>query len=73
MKSSMLIGILLIVVAIMAFGYQGINYTTKEKVVDLGPLKMTAERTRTLPLTPIVGVVALAGGIVLLVAGGKRN
>jgi uncharacterized membrane protein YidH (DUF202 family) len=73
MKSSMLIGILLIVVAIMAFGYQGINYTTKEKVVDLGPLKMTAERTRTLPLTPIVGVVALAGGIVLLVAGGKKN
>jgi hypothetical protein len=73
MKTSVLAGIILIVVAIVAFGYQGIQYTTKEKVVDLGPLQMTAERTRTLPLPPIVGAVALAGGLVLLVAGGRKS
>lgn len=72
MKNLTLIGFLLIGIAIVAFAYEGINYTTKEKIVDLGPLQMTAKRTRTLPLPPIVGAIALAGGIVLLVAGKKR-
>jgi uncharacterized membrane protein YidH (DUF202 family) len=66
-----MLGIILIVVAVLAFAYQGINYTTREKVVDLGPLQMTTERTRTLPLPPIVGAIALVGGIVLLVTGRK--
>jgi hypothetical protein len=73
MKTTMLLGIILIVLAVLAFAYQGINYTTREKVVDTGPLHMTAEKTRTLPLPPIVGGVALAGGIVLLVMGGKKS
>lgn len=71
MKPSAMLGIILIVVAVLAFAYQGINYTTREKVVDLGPLQMTTERTRTLPLPPIVGAIALVGGIVLLVTGRK--
>jgi len=57
----------------VAFGYQGITYTTKEKVVDLGPLQMTAETQKTLPLPPIVGAIALVGGIVLLVVGKKQD
>jgi len=73
MKSYASFGIALIVVAVIAFAYQGISYTTREKVVDLGPLEMTAERTRTLPLPPIVGAVALIGGIVLLVVGSKKS
>lgn len=73
MKPLTLAGIILIVIAVIAFAYQGINYTTKEKVVDLGPLQMTAERTRTLPLPPIVGAIALVGGIVLLVVGSKKS
>jgi hypothetical protein len=73
MKIYTLLGIILIAVGIMAFAYQGITYTTREKVVDLGPVHMTAERTRTLPLTPIVGGIALVGGIVLLVAGSKKG
>jgi hypothetical protein len=60
-------------VAVIAFAYQGISYTSREKVVDLGPLQMTAERTRTLPLPPIVGAVALVGGIALLVMGRKNS
>ncbi len=72
MKSLSIIGILLIVLGIAAFAYQGITYTTQEKVVDLGPLQMTAEKTRTIPLPPVMGAIALVGGIVLLVIG-KRS
>ena len=68
-----MLGIALIVIGIVAFAYQGINYTTREKVVDIGPIHMSADKTRTLPLGPIVGVVALAGGIALLVMGSKKG
>jgi len=73
MKTTTLIAIILIVIGIVAFGYQGISYTTREKVVDLGPLQMTAEKTRTLPLPPIAGAIALVGGIVLLAVGRKKD
>ncbi len=73
MKTHALLGFILIVVGIMAFAYQGITYTTRENVVDIGPLHMTAERNRTLPLPPVVGALALAGGIVALFAGGKKE
>jgi len=73
MKIYTVLGAILIAVGIMAFAYQGITYTTREKVVDVGPIHMTAEKTRTLPLTPIVGAVALVGGIVLLVTGSKKG
>jgi hypothetical protein len=73
MKTYTLIGIILIVVAIAAFAYQGISYTTRERVVDLGPVHMSADRTRTIPLPPIVGALALVGGVVLLVAGSKKS
>ncbi|WP_027715487.1 hypothetical protein [Desulfuromonas sp. TF] len=73
MKPYTLIGIILIVIAVAAFAYQGISYTTREKVVDIGPLHMTAEKTRTLPLPPIVGGVALIGGIALLVMGSTKS
>ncbi len=73
MKTNMLIGIILIVVGVIAFAYQGITYTTREKVIDLGPLQVTADKTKTLPLSPIVGAVALVGGIVLLVMGNKKG
>jgi hypothetical protein len=73
MKPYTITGIILIVVAVAAFAYQGINFTTREKVVDLGPLQMTAEKTRTLPLSPIVGGIALIGGIALLVVGLKKS
>ena len=73
MKTNMLIGVILIAVGIVAFAYQGITYTTREKVVDLGPIQMTAEKTKTFPLPPIVGALALVGGIVLLVVGNKKG
>jgi hypothetical protein len=73
MKTYTLTGIILIVIGIAALAYQGITYTTREKVVDIGPIQMTAEKTKTLPLPPIVGGVALVGGIILLVMGSKKS
>lgn len=69
----MLIGIALIALGLIALAYQGITYTTREKVVDLGPLKITAQQEKTIPLPPILGGLALAGGIVLVVAAGRKS
>lgn len=73
MKTYTLIGVVLIALAIITFAYQGITYTTREKVVDLGPVQVTAEKTKTIPLPPIVGAIALLGGIVLLVMGRSKS
>ena len=69
----MLIGIALIALGLIALVYQGITYTTQEKVVDLGPLKITAQKEKTIPLPPILGGLALAGGIVLVVAAARKS
>jgi len=69
----MLIGIALIVLGVIALAYQGITYTTREKVVDLGPLKITAQKEKTIPLPPILGGLALAGGIVLVVVASRKS
>ena len=73
MKTYTVLAVILIALGIVAFAYQGISYTTREKVVDLGPIQMTAEKTRTLPLPPVVGGICLVGGIVLLVLGKKNG
>ena len=73
MKTNTLIAVILIAIGLVAFAYQGITYTTREKVVDIGPIQMTAEKTKTLPLPPLVGALALVGGIVLLVMGKKND
>lgn len=73
MKTTTIFAFLLIAIGFVAFAYQGFTYTTTEKVVDLGPLQVTAEKTRSLPIPPIVGAIAIVGGIVLLVAGNRKN
>ncbi|MBN2654801.1 MAG: DUF3185 domain-containing protein [Nitrospirae bacterium] len=73
MKKYTLIGIILIVAGITALAYQGITYTNRDKVVNLGPVQITAEKTKTIPLPPIVGAVALVGGIALLVVGRRKS
>jgi len=72
MKPATVIGVILIVIGIVALAYQGITYTTKEKVVDLGPLKVEAKREKTIPLPPVVGVIALVGGIVLVAVSARK-
>ena len=74
MKSTTaLIGILLILFGIAALAYQGITYTKKETVLDIGPIQAQAEREHTIPIPPIIGVTAVVGGIALLVAGARRT
>ena len=73
MKPIAMVGIVLIVLGLVALVYQGITYTSRETVIDIGPLHATAERQRTLPLSPVLGVVAVAGGVVLLVAGARQR
>ena len=68
-----ILGIILIVVGIAVFAYQGITYTSREKVIDVGSVEVTAEKTSTFPLPPIVGGIALVGGILLLLVGGKKT
>jgi uncharacterized membrane protein len=69
----MLIGIALILLGIVAFAYQGITYTSREKIIDIGPLQATAETKKTVPLSPFLGGLALVGGIVLVVVGAKKS
>jgi uncharacterized membrane protein HdeD (DUF308 family) len=73
MKPVAIIGIVLIVLGIGALAYQGFTYTSREKVLDLGPLQATAERQKTVPLPPIVGIVAVVAGVALVVAGGRKR
>ena len=72
MKPLALIGLLLIVVGLVGLVYQGVTYTSRETVIDIGPLHATAERQKTLPLPPVVGIAAVAGGVVLLIAGMRK-
>ncbi len=73
MKTNTVIAIVLIIVGIAIFAYQGISYTTREKIADIGPVEITADKTTTFPLPPVVGGIALVGGIVLLIMGNKKT
>ena len=68
MKSATLIGLLLIVLGIGAFVYQGFSYKTQEKILDIGSLEATAETTKTIPVPPILGVIAVVGGVAIVIA-----
>jgi hypothetical protein len=65
-----LVGIVLIVLGIVAFAYQGITYTSREKIIDIGPIHATADTQKTIPLSPLLGGLALVGGGRL---GGRRS
>jgi UDP-N-acetylmuramyl pentapeptide phosphotransferase/UDP-N-acetylglucosamine-1-phosphate transferase len=73
MKATSGLGILLIVVGALVFAYQGINYTREKKVVDVGSVHLTRETHERIPLPPILGGLALVGGVVLLVMGARNK
>jgi len=67
-----IIGIILIVFGVFVLAAQGISYTKKEKVIDIGPIEATAEHKKTIPVPPLAGGAVLAAGVVLVFAGWKR-
>ncbi len=73
MKPIGIVGIILIAIGIIALAYGGFSYTKREKIIDAGPLQVSADKEKTVPLPPILGGLCLVGGIVLLVAGGKKG
>ena len=68
-----LIGIVLIVFGVLALAMGGFNYTTRERVVDIGPVKVDADKEHNVPITPIAGIASVAAGIALVVVGGKSR
>jgi hypothetical protein len=73
MKPISVVGIVLLVLGALALTYQGITYTHREKIVDIGPIHATADKQEEIPLPPIVGGLALLAGVVLLVAGARQK
>jgi uncharacterized membrane protein YidH (DUF202 family) len=67
------VGIILIVLGVLALVYQGIQYTSREKIIDIGSLEVSADTKKTIPLPPIVGGVALVAGIALILADRKKT
>lgn len=73
MKPIAIAGVLLIVLGLAALVYQGVTYTTRETIIDIGPVRATADREKTVPLPPVLGIVAVAAGVALLVAGARQR
>jgi len=73
MKPLSLAGVVLIALGLAALAYQGFTYKTRETVIDIGPIQATAERQKTIPLPPVVGIVAVLAGVGLLVAGSRKR
>jgi uncharacterized membrane protein len=69
----MVLGIALLVLGVISLAYQGLTYTTREKVLEIGPIKATKETERTIPLPPVLGGLALVGGVVMVVAAARRG
>jgi hypothetical protein len=73
MKSASLAGLVLLILGVVSLAYQGITYTTQKKVLDVGPLQATKEEKHTVPLPPVLGCLALMGGVVLLATGTRGD
>jgi hypothetical protein len=73
MRPAGIVGIILIIIGVVAFAVGGISYTKREKVIDAGPLQVSADKEKTIPLPPVLGGICLVGGIVLVIVGTRRT
>ena len=73
MKPMTIVGGLLLVLGLVALVYQGITYTSRDTVLDIGPIHATADRQKTLPLSPVLGLAAVGAGVALLIAGVRKR
>jgi uncharacterized membrane protein YidH (DUF202 family) len=72
MRPAAIIGIILIIIGVIALAYGGFTYTKREKVIDAGPLQVSADKEKTVPLPPVLGALCLAGGVVLVIVGNRK-
>ena len=68
-----LAAIVLIVIGVIALAYGGFSYTREKKVLDIGPLEATTKERKTIPLPPVVGIAAIAGGVAILLVSGRKR
>ena len=73
LKPISLAGLALVVLGLIALAYQGFTYTSRETVLDIGPVHATADRQKTFPLPPVVGITAVVAGVALLIVGSRAR
>ena len=73
MKSIMFIGIVMIVLGIGSLIYKGVTYTSQDKIIDIGPIETSVDTQKTIPLSPVLGGLTLAGGIALVMIGRRKS
>jgi drug/metabolite transporter (DMT)-like permease len=71
MKSAKVLGIVLIVLGILSFAYEGITFTTQKKIVDIGPIHASKDERHTVPVSPILGGLLLVGGVILFLSDSR--
>jgi hypothetical protein len=72
MKAPGVIGILLIILGVAGLAFGGLSFTHKKKVLDLGPIEASADKKESLPVPPLLGALAVVGGIVLVASSARR-
>lgn len=73
MKPIAILGVVLVILGVAGLIYEGVSYTSRETVLDIGPLQATAEETKTLPISPLASGAAIVIGLGLLVAGQRKG
>ncbi|MGC2637923.1 MAG: DUF3185 domain-containing protein [Acidobacteriaceae bacterium] len=73
MKAATVVGILLIMVGIAGFAFGGFHYTQRHRDADVGPMHISHQQHKTVPIPPILSGIALVGGICLVVVGAKSS
>jgi dipeptide/tripeptide permease len=72
MKPTIITGAVLILIGVLALAYQGFTYTKREKVLEIGPLQATTETEKTVSIPPLVGGLAIVGGVALVALGALK-
>ena len=72
MKPATIVGVVLIVLGVLGLALGGFSFTRKEKVLDLGPIEASADKKESVAIPPILGAIAVVGGIILVAAGARR-
>jgi drug/metabolite transporter (DMT)-like permease len=72
MRPAVVVGILLIIIGVAGLAFGGFSFTRKEKVLDVGPIEASADKKESLPVPPVLGALAIVGGVVLLASSARR-